>query len=104
VARQVQVSAAGVHDLGYHVVWCPTCRRPVLSGPVNDRCEELIRARTAGHGWQIVAPNVMPYHVRMFVKAHPSSSPSRIATQFTGFTSRYIGTEPERPWRKEKTR
>ena len=126
--------------MGYHVVWCPKYRRAVLTGPVKDRCEALIRAKAAEHGWRIVALEIMPDHVHLVVKAHPSDSPSRIANQFKGFTSRqlrrefpqlrsrlptlwsrsyfaatvgavsaatvqrYIDTQYERPWRKEKTR
>ncbi len=126
--------------MGYHVVWCPKYRRPVLSGPVKDRCEALLRAKAAEHSWRIVALEIMPDHVHLFVKAHPSDSPSRIANQFKGCTSRilrrefphlrsrlptlwsrsyfaatvggvsaatvqrYIDTQYERPWRKEKTR
>ena len=140
MAREVQVSAGGAYDLGYHVVFCPKYRRPVLDGPVKDRCEELIRIRAAGHGWRIIALEVMPDHVHLFVKAHPKHSPSSIANQFKGFTShalraefphlrtrlptlwsksyftatagavsaatvrRYIDTQYERPWRKERTR
>ena len=82
-----------MYDLGYHVVWCPKYRRPVLDGPVKTRCEELIRVRAAEHGWQIVALEVMPDHVHLFVKAHPHDSPSRIANQFKGFTSRILRQE-----------
>ena len=134
----MEVSAGGVYDLGYHVVWCPKYRRAVLTGPVKDRCEALIRSKAAEHGWRIVALEIMPDHVHLFVKAHPSDSPSRIANQFKGFTShqlrrefphlrsrlptlwsrsyfaatvgtvsaatvqRYIDTQYERPWRKER--
>jgi len=140
MGREVQVSAGGVYDLGYHVVWCPKYRRPVLTGPVRDRCEELIRARAAEREWRVVALEVMPDHVHLFVKAHPKDSPSYIANQLKGFTSRalraefphlrsrlptlwsksyftatvgavsaatvrrYIDTQYERPWRKEKAR
>lgn len=140
MAREVQVSAGDAYDLGYHVVFCPKYRRPVLDGPVKDRCEELIRIKAAEHGWRIIALEVMPDHVHLFVKAHPKHSPSYIANQFKGFTShalraefphlrtrlptlwsksyftatvgavsdatvrRYIDTQYERPWRKEKTR
>ena len=129
-----------MYDLGYHVVWCPKYRRPVLAGPVKDRCEALIRAKAAEHGWRIVALEVMPDHVHLFVKAHPQHAPSCIANQFKGFTShvlraefphlrsrlptlwsksyfaatvgtvsaamvqRYIDTQYERPWRKERSR
>ena len=90
VTGQVQVSAGGVCDLGYHVVWCPKYRRPVLAGRLAGRCEELIRARASGHGWRMVALEIMPDHVHLFVKAHRSGSPSRIASQFKGFTSRWL--------------
>ncbi|GAB3140368.1 IS200/IS605 family transposase [Micromonospora sonneratiae] len=139
MARVVQVSAGGVYDLGYHVVWCPKYRRPVLTGMVAQRCEELIRAKCGEHDWQIMALEVMPDHVYLFVKAHPKDSPAHIANQIKGFTSRvlreefaslrsrlptlwsrsyfaatvgsvsaetvrrYIDTQYERPWRKEKT-
>jgi putative transposase len=140
MTRAVQVSPGGVHDLGYHVVWCPKYRRSVLTGPVNGRCRELLAEKCAEHGWAIVALEVMPGHVHLFVKARPVDSPSHIANQLKGFTSRvlrqefphlrsrlptlwsrsyfvasvgavsaatvqrYIDTQYERPWRKERAR
>jgi putative transposase len=89
----VQVSAGAVYDLGYHVAWCPWYRRPVLAGRVAGRCEELIRAKASEHGWRIVALEIMPDHVHMFVRAHPCDSPSRIASQFKGFSSRRLRAE-----------
>jgi len=127
-----------VYDLGYHVVWCPKYRRPVLVGPVAERCAALIRQQAAEHDWQVIALEVIPDHVHLFVKTHPTDSPSHIANQFKGMTSRrlreefphlrsrlptlwsrsffvasvgavsatavqrYIDTQYERPWRKER--
>ena len=90
VTRQVQVSPGGARDLGCHVMWCPKCRRPMLAGRVVGRCEELIRAKAIEHGWPIVALEVMPRRVHLFVKAHRSGSPSPIASQFTILTSRRL--------------
>lgn len=140
MVRPVQVSPGGVHDLGYHVVWCPKYRRAVLTGSVADRCRELIAEKCAGHEWRIVALEVMPDHVHLFVKARPKDSPSFVANQLKGFTSRrlreefphlrsrlptlwsrsyfvasvgavsattvqrYIDTQYERPWRKDRAR
>jgi putative transposase len=128
-----------VYDLGLHVVWCPKHRRPILGGRVKDRVGELIRARFAEHGWPIVALEIMPEPVHLFVKPHPKDSPSHVTNQRKGFTSRvlraefrhvkswlptlwsrsffvasvgamstetvqrYIDTQYERLWRKEKT-
>jgi putative transposase len=93
VTRQVQVSAGGVYDLGYPVVWCPKYRRPVLGGQVAARCEELIRAKASEHGWPVVALEIMPDQVHLFVTAHRSGSPSRVASQFKAFTSRCLRAE-----------
>lgn len=93
MARAVQVSSGGVYDLGYHVVWCPKYRRPVLTGQVAQRCEELIRAKCGEHEWMIGALEVMPDHVHLVVKTHPKDSPAHIAHQLKGFTSRMLREE-----------
>jgi putative transposase len=86
VTWQVQVSADGVRDLGCDVVWCPKYRCPVLAG----QCEGRIGAKVGGHGWRMVALEIMPDHVPLFVTAHPSSPLSRIAGQFEGRASRRL--------------
>jgi REP-associated tyrosine transposase len=87
MGREVQVSSSGVNGLGYHVVWCPKYRRPILAGPVKDRCEALLQEKAARHEWRITALEVMPDHLHLFVKAHPRYSSSYIANQFKGSTS-----------------
>jgi len=140
MARDVQVSAGAVYDLGLHVVFCPKYRRPVLQGRVAARLRELIDAKATEHRWRIMACEVMPDHVHLFVKTGPQDSPAHVANQFKGYTSRmlrdefphlrsrlptlwsksyfaatagavsaatvqrYIDTQYERPWRKERTR
>jgi len=140
MSRDVQVSAGAVYDLGLHVVWCPKYRRQVLGGRVAVRLRELIEQKAAGNGWRIVACEIMPDRVHLFVKTGPKDSPSHVANQFKGYTSRmlrdefphlrsrlptlwsksyfaatvgavsaatvqrYIDTQYERPWRKEKAR
>ncbi|MEV0632523.1 IS200/IS605 family transposase [Nonomuraea wenchangensis] len=93
MTRQVRTSPGAAYDLGYHVVWCPKYRRPVLGGRVKDRLEELIRAKADEHGWEIVALEVMPDHVHLFVKPHAKNSPSYVANQFKGFTSHHLRAE-----------
>ena len=80
-------------DIGYHVVWCPKYRRPVLMDDIAVRCDALIREKAAEHGWRIVALEVMPDHVHLFVKTRPEDSPSFVANQFKGFTSRMLRAE-----------
>lgn len=60
---------------------------------MKDRLEELIRAKADEHGWEIVALEVMPDQVHLFVKPHPKNSPSYVANQFKGFTSHHLRAE-----------
>lgn len=89
----MRTSPGAAYDLGYHVVWCPKYRRPVLGGRVKTRLEELVHARADEHGWEIVALEVMPGHVHLFVKPHPKNSPSHVASRFKGFTSHRLRAE-----------
>ncbi|TDC37231.1 IS200/IS605 family transposase [Micromonospora sp. 15K316] len=90
---EYQTNRGVAYSLGYHVVWCPKYRRPVLVGPVAERLRELIEQKSAEHGWSTVALEVMPDHVHLFVRAGPAASPSYIANQFKGFTSRVLREE-----------
>jgi putative transposase len=89
----VQVTAGVAYDLGLHVVWCAKYRRPVLTGAVAQRLRELIDAKAAEHQWRIVACEVMPDHVHLFVNTRPKDSPSYVANQFKGFSSRVLRSE-----------
>ncbi|WP_090759378.1 IS200/IS605 family transposase [Nonomuraea maritima] len=89
----MRTSPGAAYDFGYHVVWCPKYGCPVLGGHVKDRLEELIRARADEHGWEIVALEVMPGHVHLFVNTDPTNSPSCVADPFKGFTSHHLRAE-----------
>jgi len=93
VTRKVRRFSGGVYDLGLHVVWCPKYRRPVLGGRVAKRLEELLRQKADERGWEVIALEVMPDHVHLFVKHDPKSSASYVANQFKGFTSRVLREE-----------
>jgi putative transposase len=63
------------------------------------RCGEVIYAKASGHGWRIVALEIVPDQVHLFVTSHRSGSPSRIASQFQGFGERRPRTQlPHQRW------
>jgi putative transposase len=86
-------AAGAVYSLGYHLVWCPKYRRPVLDGRVADRLRELIVARCAERGWTAEALEVMPDHIHLFARCGPDTSPARLAHQLKGATSRTLRAE-----------
>ena len=83
----------GVCSLGLHLVWCPKYRRRVLGGRVAARCGELLEQIAAEHGWQIVAKEVMPDHVHLFVRVGPTDAPAVVVRAFKGRTARVLRQE-----------
>jgi putative transposase len=86
-------SAGGVTSLGLHVVWCLQYRKGVLGGPVELRLFKLLDQIAVGDDWQIVASEVMPDHVHIFVRVRPTDWPAEVARRFKGRTSRVLRAE-----------
>ncbi len=82
-----------VSTLTYHFVWCPKYRRKVLTGAIDERLSALIHERAAALYLEIVALDVMPDHVHLFVKAPPTLAPQHIANQVKGYTARVLRDE-----------
>ena len=76
-----------VSTLTFHFVWCPKFRRKVLVGQVEKALRALIEAKAAELHCEIVALEVMPDHVHLFLKAPPTLAPQHIANQMKGYTS-----------------
>jgi putative transposase len=76
-----------VSALTYHFVWCPKYRRKVLAGRVEVSLRALIRAKTVELYCEILALEVLPDHVHLFLKAPPTHAPQHIVNQIKGYTS-----------------
>lgn len=93
------VAAANLHKntsvshIRYHFVWCPKRRRKLLVGPVAARLTELLHAKCDEMGWSIVALEVMPDHVHLFLGAGPDVAASQIMHALKGYTSRVLRQE-----------
>ena len=89
-------SSGGVTSLGLHVVWCPKYRRRILGGRVAVRLNGLLEEIAYDHGWEIVASEVMPDHLHIFVRVRATDSPAEVVRAFKGRTSRAL--RAEFPW------
>ena len=92
-ASRFRHTPGGVCSLGLHLVWCPKYRRRVLGGRVARRLDELIVQVADEHGWQIVAREVMPDHVHLFVRVGPTDTPAAVVRAFKGRSSRVLRQE-----------
>lgn len=86
-------SRTAVHNLGYHIIFCPKYRRPVLRGEIRERLIVLLNEKARELGVRIESVEVMPDHVHLFVKASPVLAPHFIVGQLKGYTSRTLRGE-----------
>lgn len=86
-------SNTSIHNVAYHLIWCPKYRRKVLVEKVEKRLMQLLKQKAKENDWVIDTMEIMPDHVHIFVKANPVASPHWIVQQFKGYTSSILRKE-----------
>jgi len=79
--------------INYHFVFCLRYRRKLLVGEVEKRFRAILEQICEERQLKVVALEVMPDHVHLFVNALPSISPSEIMAKVKGVTSRRLRQE-----------
>ena len=79
--------------INYHIVFCPKYRRKLLVDAVKSRLESLVKEVSAENKWDILAMEVMPDHVHLFVSADTKTKPHMVVKRFKGRTSRFLREE-----------
>ncbi|NJF24417.1 IS200/IS605 family transposase [Thermococcus sp. Bubb.Bath] len=78
------------HFLTYHFVWIPKYRRDILIGKVAERLKEMLKEYAEEIGCEVIALEVMPDHVHVFLQAKPDLSPAKIVNHLKGKTARKL--------------
>ena len=74
----------------FQVVWCPKYRRPVLTGPVDERLKEIISEVCAEKDAPIVELETMPDHVHLLITCDPQYGIHRLVKAIKGRSSRLL--------------
>lgn len=82
-----------VHNIAYHLIWCPKYRRKVLINNIDSRLKVLLIEKATEMGCEIEIQEVMPDHVHIFIKTKPTLAPHYIVQQLKGYTSRVLRKE-----------
>ncbi|NEO39374.1 MAG: IS200/IS605 family transposase [Moorea sp. SIOASIH] len=82
-----------VSSINYHFVFVPKRRKPVLVEHVARRLLEIIFDLVSEHGWKLIALEIMPDHVHMFLNAPTHESPAEIARWVKGRASHHLRKE-----------
>ena len=82
-----------VYLVNYHLIWCPKRRRPVLVNKVKNRFIQIIKNKAEQIKVDILAFEVMPDHVHIFVSAYPTVPVHKIVKEFKGISSNILRKE-----------
>ena len=85
---QERVGRHSHYNLNYHLVFTPKFRRRVLVGEVAALVKAEVRAACAARDWLVLALEVMPDHLHLFVSCPPKWAPSDMAKILKGVTAR----------------
>jgi putative transposase len=79
--------------VNYHLIWCPKRRKKVLVGDIKNRLENIVRGIALENGIDILAFEIMPDHVHIFVSAYPDITVHKIIKLFKGRSSNLLRKE-----------
>ena len=82
-----------VYLLNYHLVWCPKRRRKVLVGGVAQRLREILAQVAEEKRVKILALEVQPDHLHLFVSCYPQMVVHKLVKAFKGRSSNILRKE-----------
>lgn len=82
-----------VYLINYHLIWCPKRRKPVLIGKVKDRLKTIIGEVAQEKGIEILALEIQPDHLHLFISAYPTIAIHKLVKAFKGRSSHCLRYE-----------
>lgn len=79
-----------VYQTAYHVVWCPKYRKSILTASIADETKRLIESICLERDWQVLALEVQPDHIHLFVSMPPSVAVADAMKILKGSTARKL--------------
>ena len=79
--------------MNYHIIWRSKRRRKVLLDRVKTRLEELIRETAPLLECELLALEILPDQLHVFVSATPQWAPNQIIARLKGKSSRILREE-----------
>ena len=93
INNQYRRNPHSVTLINYHFVWCPKRRKALLKGEIAHRLQQIIFELCTENNWRLIALEIMPDHVHLFLNADPSFAPSVIIKRIKGRASHHLRKE-----------
>jgi putative transposase len=72
------------------MVWIPKYRQRILIGAVAEETEKILEAIAEKMEWDLIALEVMPDYIHLFVSVPPKYSPADVVKVFKGWSARHL--------------
>jgi putative transposase len=82
-----------VYLINYHLIWCPKRRKKVLVSKIKDRLEQIIKQVANEKHVDILALEIMPDHLHLFVSTYPQLEIHKLIKLFKGRSSNILRKE-----------
>jgi putative transposase len=79
--------------INYHLIWCPKRRRRILVGLLKERLERILRETAPELESEVLALEVMPDHLYLFLSATPQWAPNQLVGRLKGKSARLLRQE-----------
>lgn len=79
--------------VNYHLIWCPKRRKKVLVGDVKTRLEHIIKEVAKEKNTEVLALEIQPDHLHLFVSTHPNIPVHILIKAFKGRSSNLLRKE-----------
>lgn len=76
------------YNINYHIVWIPKHRRPILGEKTKKRLGKIFQEIAKERGLEILAQEIMPDHIHIFISSPPKNSPALIVNWLKGISAR----------------
>lgn len=93
MAQKYRHRNTSVSLINYHFVWIPRRRRKVLGGKIAERLSQLIKEVCQTLECEIIAQEIMPDHVHLFLNCPTDISPDQLMFRIKGYSSRILRLE-----------
>ena len=79
--------------INYHLVWCPKRRKKILVNGIAERLKVIIEEVAKELGVDILALEVMPDHLHLFVNCYPQLPIPHLVKAIKGRSARLLRQE-----------
>jgi putative transposase len=79
--------------MNFHLVWCPKRRKAVLVDGIKNRLDQIIREVCAEKQVDILAMEIMPDHLHLFLSTNPDMPIQEVIRSIKGRSSHHLRKE-----------